>query len=678
MVHGEAQTTGLLAPLGTLLRFLVANKELIAATAGAVSLTGLLFRLWPKLIIRWRERRRKYKLEKKLNAQDYTAHDIERAVTYYIDPACQVVDPSGAEDFRRIYPVRQNLFEVVDDVLNKQTVNKFSLVLGDTGMGKTSFLLNYYARHWQNARQRKRFSISLIPLGAGNAEAKIAAVDNKADTVLFLDALDEDTLAIANHKQRFRQLVEASSRFRHVLITCRTHFFKHEDEIPKQAGIIKVGPIGPGDTREYAINKLYLSPFSEEQIRRYLWRRFPLWQPRRRRSAFALVKKIEDLPARPMLLAQIELILSLGEECRYSFQIYEQMIQSWLNRERGIAEPAALREFCECLAVDIFANREKRGAEKITEAELPSLANTFGIEPPRIDQIRTRSLVNRDAQGNLKFAHRSIMEYLFVARFRKFPSSTPRLEWTDQMKRFHWETSFDAWEKFRVPVAFQKEADLSGLEHLRLRPVIVLRSQPIVMTEQHQEFRSLSQEKSARVERAPHFYRDVEVPGIEDEAMEVVHSFYKHLGNVATSRLPGSLVLNDAASRLGALLSSGRTKIIVDQALGLAWEAPGDEDATHPELADPRAQILSYLKVSGFANWRLPTVEEAFSLAHLSRCEEYQRLFSGLGSRIWTADKLGIQRLSVNIHTSEIRTEGFSQPSGQWPRAVCIASANSG
>ena len=105
-------------------------------------------------MIRWRERRRKYRLAKRLNAQDYTADDIERAVIYYLDPECQVVDPSGSEDFRRIYPVRQNLFEVIDDLLNKQTVNKFSLLLADTGMGKTSFLLNYYARHWEENRRR--------------------------------------------------------------------------------------------------------------------------------------------------------------------------------------------------------------------------------------------------------------------------------------------------------------------------------------------------------------------------------------------------------------------------------------------------------------------------------------------------------------------------------------------
>jgi hypothetical protein len=663
-----------------IVQFLLANKELLGAITATATATGLLFKGWPQLVNRWREKRRRYSLAQKINAEDYTLQDIERAVTFYIDPDCQVVDPGGAEDFRHVYPVRQNLFEVVDDLLNKQTVNKFSLLLADTGMGKTSFLLNYYARHWQNARQRERFSIRLIPLGASDADDKISDVANKPDTVLFLDALEEDTLAIGASKKRFRDLVQASSRFRHVLITCRTQFFAQDDEIPKEAGIIKVGPIGPGDTREYSINKLYLSPFSEEQITRYLWRRFPFWQPRKRRNALAVVRKIADLPARPMLLAQIELILSLGEECKYSFQIYEQMIQSWLSREKGIAEPVALREFCECLAVDIFENRETRGAEKIAEPELPSLAATFGIALPRVEHIRTRSLLNRDAQGNLKFSHRSILEYLFIARFRKFPSTTPRMDWTDQMKQFYWETSLDAWEKYRVPEPFQREADLTGLEHLKLRPIVVLRSVPIVMTEKDaNEFRRLSQEKSARVERAPHFYRGIEGSSVNSgEASSAIERFYVELArNIEISQVVGSPALQKKVNSLAACFSTGRAMIVVDHALGLAWEL-GDDGPTQFELAVPRAKILSTLKFGGFTTWRLPTLEEVFSLAHLSRCEEYKPLLSGLGSRVWTADRLGIQLLSVDIKTSVLQLEGFSNPLGDWPRAVCVTSTSSG
>lgn len=166
-----------------LLHLLTANGDALRTIAATASLTVLLFKGWPKLIVRWREKRSKRQLQMKLNSEDYTLDDIERAVTFYVDPECQVVDPSGSEDFRRIYPVRQNLFDVIDELLSKQTVSKFSLLLADTGMGKTSFLLNYFARHRQGAR--RPFSIAIIALGAGGAEEKIAAIPNKPGTVLF-------------------------------------------------------------------------------------------------------------------------------------------------------------------------------------------------------------------------------------------------------------------------------------------------------------------------------------------------------------------------------------------------------------------------------------------------------------------------------------------------------------
>jgi hypothetical protein len=689
-----------LANVHAVLKFLLTHKELLQTISVTAGLTALLFKGWPKLIVRRRERTRRRRLERTLNAADYTHQDIERAVIYYIDPECQVVDPSGAEDFRLVYPVRQNLFAVVDDLLNKRAANRFSLLLADTGMGKTSFLLNYYARHWQQHSRRHSFSITLIPLGIGDALAKIPLVANKTETVLFLDALDEDTRAIEDHKKRFRDLVAASSQFRHVLVSCRTQFFPREDEIPKEVGIIRVGPIGPGDSREYTVNKLYLSPFSEEQIQHYLRRMFPFGQRRKRRKALALVKKIDDLPARPMLLAQVQSILSLGEECQYSFQIYEQMIQSWLNRERGIAEPAALRDFCECLAVDIFQNRKQRGAERISESELSGLATRFGVQLPRIEHIRTRSLLNRDAQGNLKFAHRSIMEYLFVARFRRFPASTPRLEWTDQMKRFFWETSFDAWEKSKDPIEFGK-ADLSGSEHLPLKPVISLRNLPRVLSDQDRSrLPSIAQESAARVARAPHFYRVADLPVVKDDLSSNGPRFHDAGGVIVllddlrlsapglyrrssdgrvVIRLPKNFDWpGDTIRYLCTRLGSNRAKIVVDHALGLVWEVPGEGHETWPESLEGRCEVLSAQNVGGFGTWRLPTLEEAFSFAHLSRCEEYYPLFKGLIDRIWTADTIGIQRLSLNVQTLEIRIEGFSHPSFNWPRAVCVASTKGG
>src|SRR5436309_15100442 len=110
-------------------------------------------------------------------------------------------------------------------------------------MGKTSLLLNYAARHWSSKKRRSEFDLLLIPLGQRNVEEQIKQTlpENRSRTVLLLDALDEDPKAIENHRGRLNALLQATSDFRHILITSRTQFFSKDEEIPSQTGIMKFG-----------------------------------------------------------------------------------------------------------------------------------------------------------------------------------------------------------------------------------------------------------------------------------------------------------------------------------------------------------------------------------------------------------------------------------------------------
>ena len=49
---------------------------------------------------------------------------------------------------------------------------------------------------------------------------------------VFLDALDEDTKAIADHKERISELMQLAKKFKRVIISCRTQFFLKDEEIP--------------------------------------------------------------------------------------------------------------------------------------------------------------------------------------------------------------------------------------------------------------------------------------------------------------------------------------------------------------------------------------------------------------------------------------------------------------
>ena len=67
-------------------------------------------------------------------------------------------------------------------------------------------------------------------------------------------------------------------------------------------------------------------------------------------------------------------------------------------------------------------------------AELDLLAKEWDLQLASW-QIGTRSLLNRDALGNYKFAHRSIMEFLFVKRLWREDEATFDVPLTDQSTR---------------------------------------------------------------------------------------------------------------------------------------------------------------------------------------------------------------------------------------------------
>ena len=440
-------------------------KNVCTLTAVLLAAGTALVRMVRWIRPRWREWHDRQTLTKRVGAELYDVEQIRTSTAYYIRPDCQSVDPSGVEDFRRVVSAREPLFDTMDRLLENPGQYKFVILLADSGMGKTSFLLNYYAYHWRS-RRRKLFQLSLVPLNLPNSDKLIAEIpaERQNQTVLCLDALDEDRQAIQDHRQRLSGLIELARGFRTVLITSRTQFFPKEEEIPTETGILKVAPVAPSEARAFYFHKLYLAPFTDAQVEKYIKQRFPFWLEPARRTAREIVAKIPDLVARPMLLAHVPDLVSLNKKIDYLFQIYEVMVAAWLEREKGFVEDSiTLREFSERLALDLFINRASRQMERIPAAELHPLADKYGI---RLEawQLRGRSLLNRDAQGNYKFAHRSIMEYLFIKGFLSRGLPQNKEPWTDLMKAFLLEVIHSG-SATHVQLA---GADLSGTDLRRI------------------------------------------------------------------------------------------------------------------------------------------------------------------------------------------------------------------
>jgi hypothetical protein len=94
------------------------------------------------------------------------------------------------------------------------------------------------------------------------------------------------------------------------------------------------------------------------------------------------------------------------------------MVKEWLGREEAHVKPQHdLRRFSEMLAVDLYQKRAIRKAEHMPREEINVLARKWNI--PSDDwqltdyQLSTRLLLNRDAVGNYKFAHRIVIPIRF-------------------------------------------------------------------------------------------------------------------------------------------------------------------------------------------------------------------------------------------------------------------------
>jgi hypothetical protein len=252
---------------------------------------------------------------------------------------------------------------------------------------------------------------------------------------LFLDALDEDPAAIQSLPERLSAILRLTRDFRTVLISCRTQFFSTDTEMPRKTGIMTFGPLAVGEQRELEFYKLYLSPFDDFQIAHYLRLRYPLWQQPKRAAARQLVAQLADLTARPMILAHIDDLLASGARLRTLGELYRAIVSAWLTRESVFVDADHLHEFSKHLAVDLVLNRSRRGGEKISAADLSRLAQVWKI---LLDtwKLTGRSLLNRDADGNYKFAHRSLMEYLFAQRLVECDPACLSVEWTDLIRQF--------------------------------------------------------------------------------------------------------------------------------------------------------------------------------------------------------------------------------------------------
>lgn len=226
----------------------------------------------------------------------------------------------------------------------KKENDKFYLVLADSGMGKTTFMINLYLKYISFFNFRRKYEIRLFAFGDSQLLDKIDRIEKKEvpKTILLLDAFDEDTKLINPDKQdgltddeRFRkrldEIIEVVQGFKEVVITSRTQYFPGQEDKPYELKIPRFDERG-----FHTLAKMYLSPFSVKEIKKYInkkYGRLKFWNWKKKVKANAIVINSPKLMVRPMLLSYIDYFV----ESRYKFentsQIYETLVAKWIDRE---------------------------------------------------------------------------------------------------------------------------------------------------------------------------------------------------------------------------------------------------------------------------------------------------------------------------------------------------------
>lgn len=275
--------------------------------------------------------------------------------------------------------------------------NTCVLVLADSGYGKTTFLQKLF---YDYARTYPNINLAFVYAGESTT-AQIQAISNKAKTILFLDALDEDQQARHNLKERIQQLSQLLDPFHHVLISARVQLFLNREEEWQHFHdliTITIDAIDPGS---------YLKKRFKQKTAIY-------------QAAEKLVNSNEELFKRPLFLSWIEDLLFWGTErpLKYSSEIYRILADRWAVREEAKVEAQnfqgrnyryRLLGFSQALAIHLY----RQQTNQINPETIAQISEDYEIGELN---ARDRSFLARDRKTDTwAFTHQSFFDY-FLAR----------------------------------------------------------------------------------------------------------------------------------------------------------------------------------------------------------------------------------------------------------------------
>lgn len=339
--------------------------------------------------------------------------------------------------------ISDNRFLLVDSLLkkilipNEGTWKKRYAILGGTGMGKSTFTAHLIYKYINQYKFSKpKYPIIVKYLGQKNILKDLQSITDASDvrdTILVLDALDENSEAIKAPRIFFSKLEELTDKFRIIILTSRTQFFSNKQSEPTKGRILQNNPI----SRFLPWEIIYISPFNEEETVRYLEAKYKIPS-----KEYSKAKKIadmsNDLLMRPMILSFIDDLLDLADnKTILASEVYARIIEKWLVKEceGQLLNKSDLFSFSKKLSLFIYNKWEQSEELIITEEEFQKfmLDNGYHNSPY---SFRDRSLLNRRSDGSIKFSHKSFWEFFLAINSIENPGKSFKPKAFDTAEQF--------------------------------------------------------------------------------------------------------------------------------------------------------------------------------------------------------------------------------------------------
>ena len=362
-------------------------------------------------------KKRKERQEEINYISDFFGDPIELAM-YYQEPDCQQFNPADDTKYDGNV-IRHPVFNYLEDVFlsgNKPGGDGKNqlFVLSDAGMGKTSLLvilkLTQITSFWP-----KGYDCSLLKLGPSTID-DIRKIDGRQHHVLLLDALDEDPMSWSENLKRIKDILNETETFYRVIITCRTQFFTAKDDPFNRRGQVEVA--------DYLCPVIFLSLFTDRQVKDYLKKRFKIKYKQKSAEKVAavlsIINKMGSLRCRPMLLSHAEDLLESNDVIWSEYNVYEALVRVWLHRERrkkiwkDIGDPPTIEmllSICKHVAEALQRTQKLSLDESMLKNLISSHPEAMFLE---LIDVEGRSLLNKDSEGKFRFSHYSIQEFLLV------------------------------------------------------------------------------------------------------------------------------------------------------------------------------------------------------------------------------------------------------------------------